>query len=650
MSDILINNGILPQVSSVTGPRKRTWRTKQIPSMLYAHYQRQSAATMTSLPSGHERYCDVPAEFVELMPLDQNILDEDLGRTVERNVNPSGSHGYPSIAYKVISTVDGFPYAIRRVENVKSSQSITDKVITDWARVSHPSIVRLRRIMSMQGNVRFFLHDYYPGARTLYELYLEGDNEEVALTEQQLWSFACQIATGLHAAHSNGVSFRGFSARHVLLTGHNRVRLSRSGIADVLESESESRDHSQVHSREDLRSFGELLVQLATRNKDAFANFPECLRDCDSRYSNALLGFLVKINNAPGITIGDVLSWLAPKIIEEYNNQMDTSDALDSYLSREMENSRLLRLLIKLGFVTSYAKNADHPSFIETGDKYQLSLFQNFLFQQTTADGRPILDVGHVITALNELDVGSKQRIILASPESSSLYVSTYSALNSALKESYADIKKWSEGDALKAKDSSATLSNYLIPSRASDVVSSSSTVDLSPIVPTVIQERIREGHQHPGIPRPHPTVEPDTFLLAPDSASARRSRLGDDAAPYKDARGGAPVHMQPHFHDKGISPRPGFGRSEEHPVFGAGDRISDTSSGGPSRQMVRPNMTAFTPEVRKPLSTAAAWKFGTPGVTQSDPKSLNPSSGNPPQQFKPTPLPPFRPDYKPTN
>ncbi len=101
-------------------------------------------------------------------------------------------------------------------------------------------------------------------------------------------------------------------------------------------------------------------------------------------------------------------------------------------LSKESENGRMFRLLVKLGFVNErpevdgvrlvcvhalvQAVQCVHPSkwlvqmfffqdaqWSETGDRYLLKLFRDFVFHQTREDGAPITDWGHVIEALNKV-------------------------------------------------------------------------------------------------------------------------------------------------------------------------------------------------------------------------------------------------------
>lgn len=49
------------------------------------------------------------------------------------------------------------------------------------------------------------------------------------------------------------------------------------------------------------------------------------------------------------------------------------------------------------------------------GDRYLLKLFRDFVFHQMDEEGRPILDWGHVIEALNKLDAAVPEQVCACS-------------------------------------------------------------------------------------------------------------------------------------------------------------------------------------------------------------------------------------------
>lgn len=52
------------------------------------------------------------------------------------------------------------------------------------------------------------------------------------------------------------------------------------------------------------------------------------------------------------------------------------------------------------------------PAWSETGDRYMLKLFRDHVFHQVTEDGRPYLDMAHVVHSLNKLDAGTNEKVI----------------------------------------------------------------------------------------------------------------------------------------------------------------------------------------------------------------------------------------------
>lgn len=47
------------------------------------------------------------------------------------------------------------------------------------------------------------------------------------------------------------------------------------------------------------------------------------------------------------------------------------------------------------------------PQWSESGDRYVLKLFRDYVFHQVGPDGKPVLDLSHVLTTLNK--VSSKE-------------------------------------------------------------------------------------------------------------------------------------------------------------------------------------------------------------------------------------------------
>lgn len=104
-----------------------------------------------------------------------------------------------------------------------------------------------------------------------------------------------------------------------------------------------------------------------------------------------------------------------PMIGARFYTQLDAallrSDVLENELAKELENGRLFKLLVKLATINERPELNMEPTWAETGDRYMLKLFRDYVFHQVAADGRPWLDMAHVVSCLNKLDSGSQDKV-----------------------------------------------------------------------------------------------------------------------------------------------------------------------------------------------------------------------------------------------
>jgi hypothetical protein len=68
----------------------------------------------------------------------------------------------------------------------------------------------------------------------------------------------------------------------------------------------------------------------------------------------------------------------------------------------------------------------------ETGDRYLLRLFRDYVFHSVTDDGRPWLDMAHIVQCLNKLDAGTGECVQLWSADSNNILVTSYADLKRA--------------------------------------------------------------------------------------------------------------------------------------------------------------------------------------------------------------------------
>jgi PAB-dependent poly(A)-specific ribonuclease subunit 3 len=102
------------------------------------------------------------------------------------------------------------------------------------------------------------------------------------------------------------------------------------------------------------------------------------------------------------------------------------NDHLEAYLSRELENARLVRLLTKMGFINERPEFEHNPQWHETGDRFLLKLFRDYVFHQVNDAGDPVVDLAHVLSCLNKLDAGTEERVMLVSRDEQACFIVTY--------------------------------------------------------------------------------------------------------------------------------------------------------------------------------------------------------------------------------
>ncbi|XP_046391293.1 PAN2-PAN3 deadenylation complex subunit PAN3 [Ischnura elegans] len=151
-------------------------------------------------------------------------------------------------------------------------------------------------------------------------------------------------------------------------------------------------------------------------------------------------GSPVNVGNSRAHSVADLMPMIGARFYTQLDVLALRADTLEEEVAKEMENGRLCRLLVKLGAINERPELNLDGSWSETGDRYMLKLFRDYLFHQVEEDGRPWLDMAHVTHCLNKLDCGAPDRICLMSRDEQSVLVVTYAELKQCLENSFAEI------------------------------------------------------------------------------------------------------------------------------------------------------------------------------------------------------------------
>lgn len=321
--------------------------------------------------------------------------------------------------------------------------------IEKWRRVQHGGVVSVREAFTTKAfgdNSIVFAYDYHPLAMTLYDAYFSPEahlgQQYKELDEQVIWSYIVQLSSALRAIHAAGLAARIVEPSKLLVTSKNRIRLNACGIFDVIAYD--GGHNTASFQQEDLINFGKMVVSLACKSIASVHNLAKSIDFVARNYSpdlkNVALFLLSK--PTPLKTIDEVIKMLGTRIIDEVDNCHHYDDFLENELGRELENSRLVRLVVKLGFINERPEFDHDPSWSETGDRYIIKLFRDYVFHQVDERGMPVVDFAHVIMCLNKLDAGVEEKIMLVSRDEQSCLIVTYKEIKNCIDQAYRDLTR----------------------------------------------------------------------------------------------------------------------------------------------------------------------------------------------------------------
>jgi len=194
----------------------------------------------------------------------------------------------------------------------------------------------------------------------------------------------------------------------------------------------------------DLIYLGRLIVNLACKSNDGMANFAQSMELLSTTYSDHLNELIITLCNKPNTlscpTIDDISALINLRMMDHLERLSSYNDVLEGELAKEIENGRLFRLLVKLGFINERPEHDLSVSWSETGDRYLVKLFRDFLFHQVYEDSSPVIDFGHVVECLNKLDVGVSENILLQSRNEKSMLIVSYKDLKKLIADSFNEL------------------------------------------------------------------------------------------------------------------------------------------------------------------------------------------------------------------
>ncbi|CAA9997558.1 unnamed protein product [Nesidiocoris tenuis] len=387
---------------------------------------------------------------------------------------------YTTSTYKATHMRTGVRYCLKRVHGYRLPNSKCMVLVDMWKKLIHSNIVQLKEVFTTKAfgdQSIVFVYEYHPSSETLLAKHfsqpdgLNGYSESFSsnpnaprpyshsknsllrqqaasgmLPETTIWSYIIQLTGALAVIHAAGLAARCLDPSKIIHTGHMRLRLSTPAILDVITFDGSVANPLTLiphYQQEDLTTLGRLILALVCRSLIAVQrdNLQTSLDLMSRTYSPDLRNLVVYLLTSKNVR--SVVE-LMPMIGARYYSQLDTvqyqNDILRSELAKEMENGRLLRLIVKLCSINERPELNLDPSWSETGDRYMLKLFRDHVFHLVTEDGRPFLDMAHIVYTLNKLDAGTHEKVCLMSRDEQSVLVATFAELKQCLEQSFSEI------------------------------------------------------------------------------------------------------------------------------------------------------------------------------------------------------------------
>ncbi|KAF1976286.1 hypothetical protein BU23DRAFT_551748 [Bimuria novae-zelandiae CBS 107.79] len=383
--------------------------------------------------------------------------------------------GYANWIYKAVSSKDGNMYALRRLENFRLTNETAIRSAQAWKRILNGSVVTIHEAFTTRAfgdSSLIIVTDYHPNSKTLAEEHFKQvpmgryHGRQAAsshVPEQVLWGYIVQIGSALKAIHGSGLAARVITPSKILLTSKNRIRLNACGILDVVQHEN-SRPLSELQS-DDLSQLGRLILCIANGNLSAHLSMQKSMDYIKRSYTGRLtecIQWLISPQPNAGAPsspttngprdIDNFLAGIADQMASVLDSELHVQDTLTNTLARELESSRLVRLLIKLNTInerpeldaSQHVPGSTGPVasslWAETGDRYYLKLFRDYVFHQVDANGHPVTNLAHILDCLNKLDAGTDEKIMLVSRDEQNALIVSYRELKRGLESSFQDL------------------------------------------------------------------------------------------------------------------------------------------------------------------------------------------------------------------
>jgi PAB-dependent poly(A)-specific ribonuclease subunit 3 len=362
--------------------------------------------------------------------------------------------GYPSWVYKATSIKNGNMYTLRRLEGYRLTNERAIRSVKDWRRVDSGGVVSVVDAFTTRAfgdSSLIFVTNYHPLSKTLVEHHFTNTNRfgnrvPQTVPESVLWSYIVQIASAIKAVHAASLAVRCMDPSKVILTDKGRIRLNACSVLDVVQFDA-GRPLAELQ-QEDFIHFGKLILSIATNNlavmtSHSLMGFVEQLnRTYTPEFRDTVVWLLSPAQAGGTKSVAELLSGIATHVVDAFDTSLHHNDSLYSELNREVENGRVARTLMKLGTINERPEYEGNPQWSEQEGRYVLKMFRDFVFHQVDAEGKPVVDMGHILSCVNKVDAGSQEKITLTTRDEQNVFVVSYNEIKKQINAAWAELQK----------------------------------------------------------------------------------------------------------------------------------------------------------------------------------------------------------------
>ncbi|CDO94555.1 unnamed protein product [Kluyveromyces dobzhanskii CBS 2104] len=416
-----------PHLKIPLKPNERTPETLFINNHLRDRLVKNNQTALQVFPRGS--LPDIVGDYFGLVPMDFHNRTSDKKRY----------NGHDNSLYKVFSNLDGKIYFMRRIHDVKITDvSQVSKPFQVWSKIRAANITVLKDSFvtsAFNDTSLCMVFDYYPQSQSLYETY-GLNNSASSLNQEMLWSYLIQLTIALQTVHHEGLALNGLDWKKVIVTSDPaRIKVTDIGVFDTLNYHNEGR----VLHKEQQQTYVEL-AELMMNLVHKLCGTQGPIENLNSYHIDPLFKSCVQYlfdSANDNKNIEEFTKLFAPKLLSVINSLQFNGEYLEQQLSRELENARLFRLICKLNAIYGRLESRIDINWAESGEKFPIILFFDYVFHQKDDTGKNVMDLTHVLRCLNKLDAGVSERFMLVTPDEMNCIIISYKELKDLIDSTF---------------------------------------------------------------------------------------------------------------------------------------------------------------------------------------------------------------------